>query len=253
MAKVAGIATKLHLCFQLRDFGYLTLQIAQLQSINTDSGTPPQMQTTIDTINSTAAGELSEEQKSALAFMWNEEKLAKDIYLALYKLYPNQTLYNIPTKSEATHQNMVQELLKKYDLNIFADDFSGGYDANALASVAEGEFIIEDIKTLYDNLYSIGKNSEIDALKVGCMVEVTDINDLNERLEIANGNDDMTSVFTNLRDGSYNHYWAFDSALKTLGVSEGCCAAGDEYCKTADEYPNEHGSSSGGGYGHGRH
>jgi len=23
-----------------------------------------------------------------------------------------------------------------------------------------------------------------------------------------------------------------------LGVTDGCCSAGDEYCKTSDEYPN---------------
>jgi hypothetical protein len=84
------------------------------------------------------------------------------------------------------------------------------------------------------------------------MVEVTDINDLNEKIITAEETNasDLIAVFTNLRDGSYNHYWAFDLALKNIGVAEGCCALGTidgvNYCHT--EYPqNEYGYR----YGHG--
>ena len=82
-------------------------------------------------------------------------------------------------------------------------------------------------------------------------IEVTDINDLNEKIEVSEGNEDLILVFSNLRSGSYNHYWAFDSALKALGVTDGCCAVGADYCKTTDEYPNNMQGNGGGGYMHG--
>jgi hypothetical protein len=78
--------------------------------------------------------------------------------------------------------------------------------------------------------------------EVGCMVEVTDINDLNEDIEIAQGADDLVTTFEHLRSGSYTHYWAFDRALKTMGVADGCCILGDDFCKTAAEYPSTQGN-----------
>ena len=194
-------------------------------------------------IDSTPVTELTDEHKSALAFMWNEEKMAKDIYFALNDLYPHQTLYNIASRSETEHQSMVEKLFEKYDLNILADNFAGGYDAASLSAVEPGKFIDNDVQNLYDTLYDIGSGSLTDALKVGCMVEVTDINDLNVRLEASQDHEDLVLLFENLRKGSYNHYWAFDSALKSLGVADGCCSVGTEYCKSEDEYPkNQHGN-----------
>ncbi len=55
------------------------------------------------------------------------------------------------------------------------------------------------------------------------MVEVTDINDLLERMEDLDGADDIKLIYNNLLLGSYSHYWSFDNALKTLNVTDGCC------------------------------
>ena len=57
-------------------------------------------------------------RKYTIAFMWNEEKLAKDIYLELNLIYPTQQLENIATKSETMHQALVEDLVQRYDLNI---------------------------------------------------------------------------------------------------------------------------------------
>jgi hypothetical protein len=189
-------------------------------------------------INSIEASELTPEQMFTLAYMWNEERLAHDLYLALDALYPSQTLENIATRSESSHIASVEALIEKYDLNILnTDDFSGGYDAAALDAFEPGTYSLEAIADLYETLYGKGSQSLQDALEVGCMVEVTDINDLNEDIAAAEGADDLVLVYENLREGSYNHYWAFDRALKGIGVTEGCCSLGDAYCKTAEEYP----------------
>ena len=89
----------------------------------------------------------------------------------------------------------------------------------------------------------MGDDSLVDALKVACMVEVTDINDLNVDIALAGDVMELVDTFNILRDGSYNHYWGFDSALKAQGVTDGCCSigivAGIEYCKNETEYPKK--------------
>jgi len=76
------------------------------------------------------------------------------------------------------------------------------------------------------------------------MVEVTDVNDLNADIALAEaaGAEDVVAAFNNLRNGSYNHYWAFDAGLKNMGVADGCCSLGTDFCHP--EYPqNENGGN----------
>ena len=196
---------------------------------------------------------LTDEQKYTLAYMWNEEKLAKDIYLALNGLTPHQSLYNIATRSETRHEAAVESLVQKYDINITnLENYEISYSEEELRALAPGQYSVPEVQELYDTLYAKGSQSLQDALEVGCMVEVTDVNDLDEDIEIAGDAEDLTIVFSFLRSGSYNHYWAFDRALKNLGVTDGCCSLGEEYCKTEEEYPSGNGVN-GGGNGQGYH
>lgn len=182
---------------------------------------------------------LSEEQKYALAFMWHEEKLAFDIYYVLNNLFPTKQLANIQN-SETTHIQAVENLVATYDINVTnLEDYTISYSQSELENMKVGEFAVPEVKALYDTLYAKGSLSQKDALEVGCMVEVTDINDLNNYIAIAQGKADLVETFEFLRDGSYNHYWAFDKGLKNIGVSDGCCALGTEWCHP--EYPqNSH-------------
>ncbi len=208
-----------------------------------------QMDSNIDDI---PASDLTNEQKHTLAYMWNEERLARDMYLSLNELTPSKTLFNIATNAETQHVLAVEDLIQKYDLNIFNTvDYSGGYVAQDLAAYESGQYSIEALYDLHNLLYDKGSASLQDALEVGCLVEVTDINDLDADLALVEGVEDITIVFENLRQGSYSHYWSFDSALKAQGVTDGCCSLGEDYCKTADEYPQAN-NSEGGGKQHGR-
>ncbi len=122
---------------------------------------------------------LTDAQKYTLAYMWNEEKLAKDIYLALNEDFPAEVLYNIPTKSEIKHQQAVEDLIQKYDINITnLTDYTEAYSEAELRAFEPGHYGIEAIQDLYDALYLKGSQSLQDAYEVGCMVEVTDIDDL---------------------------------------------------------------------------
>ncbi len=57
-----------------------------------------------------------------------------------------------------------------------------------------------------------GDLSKKDALQVGVIIEETDLDDLNSALALTS-HTDITNVYTNLRQGSYNHLSAFNSQL----------------------------------------
>jgi hypothetical protein len=188
---------------------------------------------------------LTDAQKYTIAYMWNEEKLAKDIYLELNLIYPTQQLENIATKSETMHQALVEDLVQRYDLNITnLVDYKENYSEEELRAFGPGEFGVQEIQDLYDTLYAEGKQSQQAALEVGCKVEVTDVEDLLDEIKIAEevNAQDLIAVWNVLLSGSYSHYWAFDKGLKNKGVTDGCCSLGTDYCRP--EYPqNENGGN----------
>ena len=199
---------------------------------------------------------LTQELKDSLAYMGNEERLAHDVYLNLYDYHQQNSnieikqLYNIATNSESKHIAIVQSLVQRYDLNIsdFTDVDETVVNENNLSStnMVSGVYDIQKIQDLYDMLYAKGVGSLQDALEVGCMVEVTDVYDLDGYIQQAQDSNalDIQAAFETLRSGSYNHYWAFDAGLKNMGISDGCCSLGEEYCHP--EYPqNEKGKGSG--------
>ncbi len=181
---------------------------------------------------------LTDAQKYTIAFMWNEEKMAKDLYLELNVIYPTQELETIATQSETRHEALVEELVQRYDLNITnLVDYTENYSEAELRAFAPGEFGVQEVQDLYDSLYAEGTQSQQTALEVGCKVEVLDVNDLLDEITIAQEVDaqDLIAAWNVLLSGSYNHYWAFDNGLKNLGVTEGCCSLGAAYCHP--EYP----------------
>ena len=199
-------------------------------------------------INSYPKYSLTQDNKNDLAFMGNEERLAYDVYMSLYDYHKNRgdeikQLYNISTKGETKHIQKVRDLINKY--NITKDDLTILTTSPVSSSTTEqsalpsGKYDIDSIQNLYNTLSSKGKNSVKDALEVGCMVEVTDINDLNPKIEhaISSGAEDLEDAFVFLRDGSYNHYWSFDKGLKNIGIDSGCCSLGEYWCHK--EYPQK--------------
>lgn len=182
------------------------------------------------------ASELNSTQREEVVFMYNEEKLAKELYATLYTLYGTKTFTNISTRSETKHQLEMQTMLQRYDIN-FLDPTNKerSFQQSDLETVAFAQFSVDELQNLYDTLYAKAAQTEQDALEVGCMVEVTDVNDLTIAIADTEGFSLLQESYIKLRNGSYNHYHAFDSALKNLGVTQGCCTLGSEYCH--DDYP----------------
>jgi len=202
---------------------------------------------------------LTPEVEETIAYMGNEERLAHDVYMNLYTYHLNngeeiKQLVNIAQNGETQHIAIVQSLVHKYDL----DGTTLVEDPVADSSVTQeempsGTYGIPAIQTLYDTLYAKGKLSKQDALEAGCMVEVTDVNDLDADIALAEaaGAADVVAAFNVLRDGSYSHYWAFDKGLKNMGITDGCCSLGADYCRP--DYPQTDKGGNDQGSGRGKH
>jgi hypothetical protein len=141
---------------------------------------------------------------TALTYMVEEEKLARDVYNALYETWSIPVFANIAA-AEQRHMDAIISLLDKY-----------GLENPAL--LAAGQFENSDLQTLYDNLVAAGQINEEEALLVGATIEDVDIFDLNHELELVD-NEDITRVFENLRRGSENHLRAFSALLTLYGYA----------------------------------
>jgi hypothetical protein len=143
------------------------------------------------------AADLSEEEAASLLFMREEEKLARDVYNALYAVWGQQTFSNIAS-SEQMHMDEIKVLLDRYGLTDPALD--------------AGKFTNPELQALYDQLVAQGSVSLADALKVGAAIEEIDIRDLQTRMSQTD-NADIQQVYTNLMNGSYSHLQAFTGVL----------------------------------------
>ena len=143
---------------------------------------------------------LSPEEVEAILYMREEEKLARDVYLTLYNKTGLPIFENI-ARSEQTHMDMVLELIKKYNLT------------DPVAGMGVGEFNSTEMKELYEKLVAQGSESDVEALKVGALIEEIDIKDLDEWLKHVD-NQDIKAVFESLRNGSENHLRAFTRLLQ---------------------------------------
>lgn len=140
---------------------------------------------------------ITEEDKKSLLFMYEEEKMARDIYIKLGEKWNLRPFFNIQ-KSEQRHMDSIKYLLDKYSIKVPVKD-------------EVGVFSIPEIKKLYSELLEKGLKSQKDALETGKLIEVTDINDLEKRIK--NTTPDIKTVFIQLKRGSENHLRAFKSFL----------------------------------------
>ena len=160
---------------------------------------------TAETIAEFPIEELNEGEANGLIFMREEEKLARDVYIAMYDKWGRRVFNNI-SESEQKHMDALKTLIDRYEL----DDPVG---ENAL-----GEFKNETLQDLYNMLIEQGSVSLIEALKVGALIEEIDILDIQNELDEHVDNQDLTFVYDNLLKGSRNHLRAFVRNLSRQGV-----------------------------------
>lgn len=130
-----------------------------------------------------------------LVYLIEEEKLAHDVYSAMFDLWGSQVFGNI-LKSETNHQGQVLALLEARNI------------ADPRASEA-GVFQNTELQALYDQLIAKGEKSAADAYEVGIAIEELDIEDITVMLSSAK-DADVIATLENLRKGSENHLRAFN-------------------------------------------
>ncbi len=130
-----------------------------------------------------------------LTFIFQEEKLAHDLYVQLASTSGAQQFQNV-LNSESTHISLVQGLLATYNV------------VDPTIGLAEGEFVDQELQALYDSLLASGSVDRAGAIAAGIAVEEKDIADI-EVMLASELPSDVASVLERLLSGSQNHLAAF--------------------------------------------
>lgn len=140
------------------------------------------------------------EEAKTLAFMREEEKLARDVYRLLAEKW-NLTVFRNIAEAEEQHFRTIGAVLEKYNLPDPALTEPGVYSDAGLTA-------------LYAELIAKGMSSVSDALEVGVIIEKTDIADLEEAIQAA-VKPTLKRLYTNLMNASFNHLEAFEANLES--------------------------------------
>lgn len=188
-----------------------------------DTATQENIETTLD------AAEVTH-----LVFMREEEKLARDVYLTLGELYPQQRIFDrIATQSEQQHTDAVLAKLNEYNIpdpNPVTDKLPESI--GVFTGAEYGSYFLEK----YTALVEIGTRSELNALYVGAFIEELDMHDIIECPDVIvdrdNGigeggcgmnytdEEDIQRTLSNLLEGSENHLRAFVGQIEAV-IGEG--------------------------------
>jgi len=153
----------------------------------------------------TSEASLSSQVAADLTFIRQEEKLARDVYLALGEKWGLPIFSNI-TQSEQQHMDVMLTLLNRYGVT------------DPVAGAARGVFVDPFLQQLYAQLVARGQQSLIEALKVGADIEDLDIVDIQTRLG-STPPADVITVYQNLMKASRNHLRSFVGQLTNRGAT----------------------------------
>jgi len=139
---------------------------------------------------------LDANESASLLFMIEEEKMARDVYDALFE-QTGAVIFDNISNSEQKHFDALLNTAAKL-----------GVDTSFVSNEA-GVFENAQISALYTQLLEQGSTSYAAALEVGALIETVDIADLNDAIaatDIAL----LGQVYQKLLNGSENHLSAFE-------------------------------------------
>lgn len=137
--------------------------------------------------------------------MREEEKLAHDVYVAMFSTWGLKVFSSI-AESETTHADAVLGQIERYGVT----DPAAGKPA--------GDFEDQGLQALYNQLIVMGSVSLVEALRVGCLIEETDIRDIRDKMAETHETG-ILKVYQNLLCGSHSHLQTFYSQLVSRGGS----------------------------------
>jgi hypothetical protein len=141
---------------------------------------------------------LTEEEKNQLSYLYEEDKLARDLYLYLGNKWNNQLLKDIATGSEQKHMDALKALADNHGV--------------PLPDNGPGVFANSDLQKLYSQLAQQGSVSLVEAFKAAVLAEETDIHDLQQGIATTN-HGDLKTVYGDLVHASSIHLTAFQHEL----------------------------------------
>ena len=174
-----------------------------------------------------ASSGLDAVEASHLTFMREEEKLARDVYLTLAALYPNQSVFDtIATTSEQTHTDTLRDKLALFNLPDPNPDANDLPDSIGVFLGAEwGWYFTEKFAALT----AMGSTSELSALYVGAFIEELDMRDIGicPQVMVDGGYPNpcgleytdasaLRNAYRSLIDGSENHLRAYVGQIEAL-------------------------------------
>ncbi|CAN5280043.1 hypothetical protein BH11ACT1_BH11ACT1_14430 [soil metagenome] len=142
-----------------------------------------------------ASGTLTDTQRSAVAALAEEEKLAHDLYVAFADQYGTRAFTRIAS-AETQHLTEVRVILDRYSIT------------DPTADRPAGTFATAATQDLYDTLLADGSAGVEAAYTAARTVESTDITDLRSAV-IGVTAPDALQVYANLLAGSQRHLVAF--------------------------------------------
>ncbi len=151
-------------------------------------------------ININPTTELTEDQKEMLFFIYEGEKVARDVYITLGKIHKNEHTFRLMQFTEQRDIDCARELCDTY-----------GVETSKVNEEIVGKFESPVLQTLYDACTEKGKKSRHDALEIGKFIEVTDIEDL-EHASVGMPSD-VVHVYENIKKRNLRHLGAFQAAL----------------------------------------
>ncbi len=190
------------------------------------------------------AGDVDDQEIADLLWMREEERLARDVYIALGEQWDIQVFTHI-SNAEQQHMDAVGLLLDRYGIE------------DPVGDNPVGVFTNPELQALYDQLIEQGSQSQADALLVGGAIEEIDIQDL-ERAIADTDNADIQQVYNSLMSGSKSHLRAFSRTYEMVtgetytpqyldqAAYDAIMAGGNGHGQG-----NGHGHGQGGGHGQG--
>ncbi len=146
------------------------------------------------------AGTYSQDDLAQLLYMIEEEKLAGDVYEALYA-QTGVGAFDQIAASEDRHFDILLEQAQNL-----------GVAVDGILALPEGQYSSPELQTLYDGLMLAASISVSAALEVGVAIETTDIADLQAASTGLDGTA-LGDVYANLLVGSVQHLNAFENLL----------------------------------------
>ena len=142
-----------------------------------------------------AVGTLSNDESDTLAFMREEEKLARDVYLQMDHLWSQNVFSNI-AESEQRHMDAMLKMIVRYGLDDPVGDNPPGVFENPTLAERYGDLVGQGSASLAGALHAGAEIEEIDIIDLAAAIAETD-------------EDPLTRSYSNLLAASCSHLRSF--------------------------------------------